>query len=471
MQLLAALDAAMMTAEVLASPLNIGVVLVMSRPPDTGPHFLDELHSADLAGRFPLDSRLRRHPHRGIETAGMWIWRTAGAVDLARHCRRQTLPPGSGRDQLWQLISELHAEPLDRSRPMWMSYLIDGFDDQRFAVYVKVHHTLMDGLAGIHMITAALSPDPDSRAMAPFYAEADSPVPGAPTPAADAITGRPSASLLSVPHVAAQSVSFLERLLTSEAATLLRSVATKTTQFPVSAPCTRFNGAVGHRLGVASGTWPKGRFSAVHHPAGVTTNDVITAVVGGVLRRWLQERDELPARSLVAICPITVRPRGVDGDKPTGNQFGAWLVPLGTDIADADERLDLIHRVMAEGKHRVAERGSAVSMSLLATSIAATVLSPVVPIPLKPRTGYNLPVSHISGPSHEMYWNGAHVEEIVPVSAVYDGQALNVTTCSYADRIHFGYVAGRHAVPDIEALVPLTEECLREVEEGRPRSR
>lgn len=103
-------------------------------------------------------------------------------------------------------------------------------------------------------------------------------------------------------------------------------------------------------------------------------------------------------------------------------------------------------------------------MSLLAATIGTTVLSPMVPFPWKPRIGYNVPVSHISGPSHEMYWNGAHVEEIVPVSAVYDGQALNVTTCSYADRVHFGYVAGQRAVPDIEHLVSLTEDCLQELE-------
>ena len=144
--------------------------------------------------------------------------------------------------------------------------------------------------------------------------------------------------------------------------------------------------------------------------------------------------------------------------------FGAWLCPLGTHLSDPLERLDLIHRSMSEGKRRVASRGSGASLLLLAAAIGATVLLPMLPFAPRLRTGYNLPISHVPGPSAEMYWNGAHIEEIYPVSAVYDGQAVNVTTCSYADRIGFGYVAGRDVVPDIDTLIPLTEQSLTELE-------
>ena len=91
-----------------------------------------------------------------METAGAWVWRDADTVDLSQHCKRTTLAAGAGRVELWRLISRLHAEPLDRSRPMWMSYLIDGLDDGRFAFYIKVHHTVVDGVAGFHMIGCGL---------------------------------------------------------------------------------------------------------------------------------------------------------------------------------------------------------------------------------------------------------------------------------------------------------------------------
>ena len=114
----------------------------------------------------------------------------------------------------------------------------------------------------------------------------------------------------------------------------------------------------------------------------------------------------------------------------------------------------------------MAKRGSAASLLTSAGSIAATAVLPLLPFAQKIRTGYNVPISHVPGPPTEMYWNGAHIEEMYPVSTVYDGQALNVTTCSYADRVGFGYAAGRDVVPDIETLIPLTEVCLAELESG-----
>ena len=179
----------------------------------------------------------------------------------------------------------------------------------------------------------------------------------------------------------------------------------------------------------------------------------------------------------MAICPITVRDREHGGaNDQHGNMFGLWLCPLGTNLDDPAARLDLIHRSMSEGKLWVAKRGAAASLLTVAGSIAATVVFPLLPFTQKVRTGYNLPISHVPGPRDEMYWNGAHIEEIYPVSTVYDGQALNVTTWSYADRVGFGYAAGADAVPDIDTLIPLTEQCLSELEavvgvEDMPRPR
>ena len=130
------LDAAMMTAEVLSRPLNIGAVLILSPPADAGPGFVEELHRDALSGRDPVDPRLRRYPHRSLRTGGGWVWLEADTVDLSRHCQHRSLAPEGRRDDLWRLISRLHAEPLDRSRPLWMSYLIDGLDDGCFALYV-----------------------------------------------------------------------------------------------------------------------------------------------------------------------------------------------------------------------------------------------------------------------------------------------------------------------------------------------
>jgi len=163
------LDAAMMTGELVSNPMHAGVVLILSPPEDAGPGYVDELYREALTGNDSIDPRLRRYPHRGVDTGGMWVWRDDGNVDLSKHCQRRTV--SSGPDEFWRLIGELDAERLDRSRPMWMSYLIDGLEDGRFAFYIKVHHTVIDGVAGLRMITDALSSDSTCRSMPPFYAD------------------------------------------------------------------------------------------------------------------------------------------------------------------------------------------------------------------------------------------------------------------------------------------------------------
>ena len=455
------LGAAMLLADVVSNPLNIGAVMIVSPPTHAGADYIDRIHHETISGEEPTDPRLRRYPHRGVETGGLWAWKDAGRVDLRRHCLRRTLEPGEGRQGLWRLISRLHAEPLDRSRPMWMSYLIDGFDDGRLAVYLKVHHTVVDGVAGLQMITEALSADPQCRSMAASFTRSSPP---SPTGRSGLRIPNPAWIIRSALGTAASSLTLAERVVTGQAADLMAGLTRDTDVLPLGAPFTRFNGRLGHERTVAAGSWDKSRIRAVQRAAGVTGNDAVTAVVAGVLRRWLLDRRELPERSLVAICPITVRGRDDASSNGAGNRFGAWLCPLGTDLDDPAQRLDLIHRSMSEGKHQVANRGSAASMLLVATSIAPTVLLPMLPFIPKARTGYNLPISSVPGPSTEMYWNGSHVDELYPVSAVYDGQGLNVTTCSYADHIGIGYVAGSDVVPDIETLIPLTEQSLTELE-------
>jgi diacylglycerol O-acyltransferase / wax synthase len=455
------LDAAMMTAELVSNPMHVGVVLILSSPEEAGPDYVDELYREALAGNDPIDPRLRRYPHRGADTGGIWVWRDMDPVDMSQHCQRRTV--SADRDEFWRLIGELDAERLDRSRPMWMSYLIDGLGDSRFAFYIKVHHTVIDGVAGFQMIADALSTDPKRRSMPPFYADhRDKSIP---PPASTGLLTRMIAPLRSLVGTTASSVGLIGRVVTGELSTVVDSLVGHTTVLPFGAPYTRFNGRLGPERTVAAGTWPKDRIRAVQQAAGVTGNDVVTAIVAGVLRRWLLDRGELPKQSLVAACPITVRDRGHDtADDQHGNMFGLWLCPLGTNVDDPAARLDLIHRSMAEGKQWVAKRGSAASLLTVAGSIAATVVSPLLPFTQKVRTGYNLPISHVPGPGAEMYWNGAHIDEMYPVSTVYDGQALNVTTCSYADRVGFGYAAGADAVPDIDTLIPLTEQCLTELE-------
>lgn len=468
---LAPLDAAMITAELLSDPLHAAALLILSPPPDATPGYVDEFYRDALRQRYDLDPRFRRHPHVGLDTAGIWMWRTDNDIDVAHHLQRRTLPEGADDDALWQLVGELHSEPLDRSRPMWMTYLIDGLARDRFALYIKVHHTVVDGVAGLQLITAALSTDPGCRSMRPPYAAVATPR----TPPADVPHRRsvnPVDGARAVLAGVGAALGFAGKLAVAELSEIAAGLTTGTAVAPLSAPYTRFNGRVGRERVCTGASWPKARIRAVQEAAGVTGNDVLTAVTGGVLREWLSAHAELPAESLVAICPVTVRRRDAGSRSDSkANLFGLQLCPLGTDVADPAERLALVHRVMSRAKYEVTTLGADVTSLLRALSIAPTVLLPGVPFGTRLRRGYNVSLSNVPGPRCDMYWNGAHLDEIYPVSVAIDGQALNVTACNYSDRVTIGYVSGRTVMPDLASLVALTERALSELENAVAASR
>jgi len=457
------IDALMLTGELLSSPMHVAILLILSPPPGEDSHaYVERLYEEGLAAADKLDPRLRRRPYRGLDTGGMWVWRDVPDIDLRHHVQRRTLPQHSGPEALWQLISDLHGKRLDRSAPMWMAYLIDGLDDGRFALYIKVHHIVIDGVAGLQMIRDSLTTDPDRRSMPPFYAVTAPAEP--PATKRSSRLPNPVSAVRAVADTAGSAVGLARHVLAGELANIAGSLTTTSVVPPFGAPHTRFNTKLGAHRAVAATSLARARIRAVQAAAGVTGNDVVTAVISGVVRSWLAGQDELPHQSLVGICPVTLRDRESAVPDEHGNQFGLGLCPLGTNIDDPAQRLTLIHHAMDNIKHQVASQGPGAMLLVLAPAIGPTVLLPQLPWTSWVRPGYNMPISNVPGPQHEMYFNGAHVDEIYPVSVVYDGMALNVTVCSYADRIGVGYVADRDVLADIDELVPLTEVALSELE-------
>ena len=467
MDLLDPLDSLMLTAELISSPMHVAALMILRPPPGCDPaNYVTELFEQTATAAVDVDPRLRRVPHSGIDTGFMWVWRdiadAGGRLDIRHHVQRRTVAAGGGPEAVWELVSELHALRLDRSAPLWMAYLIDGLPDGRFAFYIKVHHIVVDGVAGLQMLTGSLSTDPDLRGMPPFYA-AKTPIKTLKTTPQPERAGVRSA-LRGIAAAASAGVELTGKVVRTELRTAVGSLMSRSVVAPFSAPQTRFNAKLGPRRAVAGTSLPRDRVRAVQQAAGVTANDVVMTVVSAALRRWLTDRDELPPRSLVAICPVTVRARDAAAADSHGNQFGMGLCPLATDVDDDGQRLRLVHEAMAGLKNQVAEQGPGAMLVAMGPAIGPTILLPLLPFDTDIPPSFNIPVSNVPGPRDQMYFNGAHVDEIYPVSTVYDGMALNVTMCSYADQISVGYVADREVVPDIATLIPLTARALSDVE-------
>lgn len=473
METLEALDSLMLAGEKLGSAMHVGVVLILTPPADVDPKaYVDRLYEDGLITDRKVDARLRRHPHRGADTGGIWAWREVPEIDLRAHVHRISLTPGSGPADLWELVSELHGGRLDMSVPMWDSYLIDGLPDGRFALYIKIHHTVIDGVAGLRMISDSLTADPDRRSMPPFFAE-HAPTAGTQqaAEAENAAAKRPAlpgpfAAARAIADAAAAGLDLTRRVAAAELANIIGSLVTDSVVPPFDAPQTRFNAKLGPRRAAAGTSLSRARIKAVQKAADVTGNDVITTVIAGALRTWMLERDQLPDRTLVAMCPVSVRDRDgrAEGEANAGNKFGLGLCPLGTDIADPAERLEFVNLAMRNVKKQVATKGSDAMLAVMGPAIGSTVVIPLLPFGTLLPPSCNMAISNVPGPRTQMYYNGSHLDEIYPVSSVFDGMGLNVTVCSYADLIAIGYVTDADVMPRIAELIPLTEQALADLE-------
>lgn len=476
MHALETMDSLMLAGERVGSAMHVGIVLIFTPPLGADPgRFVDGLYEESLIGAHEVDPRLRRHPYRGADTRNVWVWRELPEIDLRKHVLRETLPPGSDLDDLWQLVSELHGERLDMDAPLWTSHLIDGLADGRFALYIKVHHTVIDGVGGLQMIGHSLSPDPERRSMPPFYADRSAHR-GADRDAAS--TGstaarrpwltRPFGAVRAIADAAAAGLDLTRRVATAELANILGSLVTDAVVPPFAAPHTRFNSKLGPRRTAIGTTLDRNRIRVVQDAAGVTANDVIIALVAGVMREWLLDRDELPDETLVAMCPVSVRHEDLahpgDDGQYSGNHFGLGLCPLGTDITDPAERLALIHGAMNNIKRQVADKGPNAMLAVMGPAIGSTVVFPLLPFGSLLPPSCNMAISSVPGPHEELYFNGAHLDEIYPVSSIFDGMGFNVTVCTYVDRVGVGYVTEAILMRNIAELIPLTERAFIELE-------
>ena len=458
MRQLSGLDAMFLNLEQPDAPLHVGSLIVLD--PSTAPDGfayddLVELYRSRLHLLPPLRWRLVTTP-LGLDHP---YWIDDPDFDLEYHVRRIAVPAPGDQATLSDIVARIHGRPLDRSRPLWESYLIEGLPEGRVAIYTKNHHATIDGVSGSDLIGVMLDLEPDAAPRAP-----DEPLAREAEPHAAEMLLRSMRGAVKQPMRmgrmavrAAGALPLLGRMAEQAAPERLRTrLGEGLMGMPhLQAPPSPFNGELSPHRRFAYAPAPLKDVKALKQAYGCTVNDVVMAVVAGGLRRYLLRRGELGPEPLQAMVPISVRTEDQRGE--AGNQVNALVGVLPTHLDSAEERLREASAAMT-----VAKSGNAVPATVLrdftqfaTPALAATAARTVARLHWagRLRTPFNLVVSNVPGPPVPLYLCGARMEGIFPVSAIYDGMGLNVTLFSYRDELQFGLVADRDMVPDLWDLM------------------
>jgi len=220
------------------------------------------------------------------------------------------------------------------------------------------------------------------------------------------------------------------------------------------------NVPIGGARRCAAQSWPIARFTSIKRAAGVTLNDVVLAVCGGALRGYLLEQNALPDRPLIAMVPVSMR----DDDSSGGNQVGALLCNLGTDLADPAQRLRAVSSSMRGNKEVFAGLPRIQQLALSAFNISPLLLELVPLLRATAPPPFNIVISNVPGAREPLYWNGSRLDGNYPLSIALDGQALNITLSNNADNLDFGLVGCRRSVPSLQRLLGHLEQALTDSE-------
>lgn len=394
--------------------------------------------------------------------------------DLDFHIRETAVPPPGDDAQLAELTARICARPLDRAHPLWELYVIHGVRGDRVAFLTKVHHAAVDGMSGAEIMSILYDLAPEGREVPPPEGSHGERMPtqlellgkgilGLPRPLKGlAVLPAALPRLDSVPIVGALPGAMTAARLSMRVAKLGRGTADggvlERTNVP--APRTRFNGRVSAHRRFAFTSLPLDRVKAIKDAAGVTVNDAVVALCAGAMRRWLDERGELPAEPLVAMVPVSIRKREEAGT--FGNRVSSMFVPIPTDEPTPERRLQRAHEIMLSAKehHRalpaelLADASQFIPPALAAR--AARVTSEVLSN-RRLRPPLNLVISNVPGPRVPLYSAGALLEHNFPVSVVTDGVGLNITCLSYLDHVDFGVLCCREMVDDAWTITAALE--------------
>jgi diacylglycerol O-acyltransferase / wax synthase len=436
--------------------MHVGGLFEFTLPPDAPADYLKQLWAQMREARTvlpPWNLELVELPVLGSRLP---LMRQTHDVDLDYHVRHSALPHPGGQRELGMLVSRLHSNELDLHRPLWEVHLIEGLEGNRFAMYSKTHHSLVDGVSAMRLIIRTLSSSPSQRGTPSYWTIGAGERPRRESSAAG------SAGPLSLPVGLLRGGASIASGLTRAALDLAVAAADeRSLQAPYRAPASALGGRLGVQRRFATQQYDFDRVKRIASGFQCTLNDVVLYLSGTALRRYLAEHASLPDRSLTAGIPVNLRDAD---DQSMGTEIGMMVAELGTNIANPVERLRAISRSTAEAKQHLSrlppEARTSYTLLLNAPYVAGLMagLGGHAPVP------FNVAISNVPGPTEPLYMNGSRLDSLFPLSLLTHGNALNITCVSYAGTLNFGFTGARDSIPHLQRLALYMGESLQEIE-------
>ena len=426
-------------------PMHVGGLFLFQIPEHAPSTFIQDL-VADIRNSKsipvpPFNNRLNG-----------FFWDEDEEFDIDHHFRHIALPhPGRIRELL-VYISQEHSALIDRAKPLWTCHIIEGIEGNRFAMYFKIHHAMIDGVAGMRLLEKSFSKDPDSKTIIPPWC----------------VEGKRAKRLKETKLDKAKKIyaTLKGQVESAPKVTqeLFQTVFKEMGKNPdyvssFQAPRSLFNQRVSSSRRFAAQSFELDRFRDISKALGVTINDVILAVCSGAIRDYLITQDALPKKPLVAMVPASLR----DDDSDMSNRITMILANLGTDKEQPEERLEIIRRSVLHSKNRFKRMSSDQILNY-----SAFVFGPAgfnIASGMMPKNqAFNVIISNVPGPREPLYWNGAKLDALYPASIVLDGQALNITMTSYLDKLEVGLTGCRKSLPKLQNLLTHLENEIQKFE-------
>ncbi|OBJ61138.1 wax ester/triacylglycerol synthase family O-acyltransferase [Mycobacterium sp. 1423905.2] len=452
MERLSGIDAFFLYMETPTQPLNVCCVLELDTSTMPGGYSYARLR-AELAKRVKAMPEFRMKLADSQLNLDHPVWVDDEEFSLRRHLHRVAAPAPGGRREMSELCGHIAGLPLDRDRPLWEMWVIEGgAREDRLMVMLKVHHAVVDGVAGANLLAQLCALQPD--------APAPQPVRGAGRASALQIV---ATGLLSFAKRPLRLATIVPTTLFTVAQTALRAREGRTMAAPFSAPPTPFNGTLTRHRNVAYSQLDMRDVKRVKERFGVTVNDVVVALCAGVLRRFLAERGELPDAPLVATVPVSVRDKS---DRPGRNQTTWMFCRLETQISDPAQRI----RAIAAGNRAAKEHTAAIGPTLLhdwtefgGQTMFGAAMKILPRIPLSSSPIYNLILSNVPGPQDQLYFLGCKIEAMYPLGPLLGGAGLNLTVMSLNGELGIGAISCPDLLPDLWPIADGFSDALKEL--------